>query len=88
MAELGHESVQFSTLVNRTAEESYFLLKELVDKFKCVDMSDSEKKIIILKYLVKTRQRMLRLNVLAQWCQQVCIFIILCNTSLLCLMLF
>ncbi|KAK1417868.1 hypothetical protein QVD17_27002 [Tagetes erecta] len=34
-------------------------------------MSDAEKKISILKYLVKTQQRMLRLNVLAQWCQQV-----------------
>lgn len=71
MAELGQESVEFSTLVNRAAEESYLSLKELVEKSKTNEMSDSEKKISILKYLVKTQQRMLRLNVLAQWCQQV-----------------
>ncbi|XP_024996078.1 mediator of RNA polymerase II transcription subunit 14 isoform X1 [Cynara cardunculus var. scolymus] len=71
MAEIGQESVEFSTLVSRAAEESYLSLKELVEKSKSSDMSDSEKKISILKYLVKTQQRMLRLNVLAQWCQQV-----------------
>ncbi|KAL4564908.1 hypothetical protein LXL04_028984 [Taraxacum kok-saghyz] len=71
MAEIGQESVDFSTLVSRTAEESYLSLKELVEKSKSSEMSDSEKKISILKYLVKTQQRMLRLNVLAQWCQQV-----------------
>ncbi|KAJ0802228.1 putative mediator complex, subunit Med14 [Helianthus annuus] len=71
MAELGQESVEFSTLVNRAAEESYLSLKELVEKSRSSEMSDSEKKISILKYLVKTQQRMLRLNVLAQWCQQV-----------------
>ncbi|KAI3756120.1 hypothetical protein L1987_55934 [Smallanthus sonchifolius] len=71
MAELGQESVEFSTLVSRAAEESYLSLKELVEKSKSSEMSDSEKKISILKYLVKTQQRMLRLNVLAQWCQQV-----------------
>ncbi|KAI7746324.1 hypothetical protein M8C21_030575 [Ambrosia artemisiifolia] len=70
MTELGQESLEFSTLVSRAAEESYLSLKELIEKFKCADISDSEKKINILKYLVKTRQRMLRLNVLAQWCQQ------------------
>lgn len=71
MAEIGQESVDFSTLVSRAAEESYLSLKELVEKSKSSEMSDSEKKISILKYLVKTQQRMLRLNVLAQWCQQV-----------------
>lgn len=71
MAELGQESVEFSTLVSRAAEESYVSLKELVDKSKSSEMSDSEKKINILKYLVKSQQRMLRLNVLAKWCQQV-----------------
>lgn len=74
MAEIGQESVDFSTLVSRAAEESYLSLKELVEKSKSSEMSDSEKKISILKYLVKTQQRMLRLNVLAQWCQQVSIF--------------
>ncbi|XP_071733743.1 mediator of RNA polymerase II transcription subunit 14-like [Rutidosis leptorrhynchoides] len=71
MAELGQESVDFSTLVSRAAEESYISLKELVEKSKSSEMSDYEKKISILKYLNKTQQRMLRLNVLAQWCQQV-----------------
>ncbi|PWA96768.1 Mediator complex, subunit Med14 [Artemisia annua] len=71
MGELGQESVEFSTLVTRAAEESYVSLKELVEKSKTSEMSDSEKKISLLKYLVKTQQRMLRLNVLAQWCQQV-----------------
>ena len=32
---------------------------------------DTERKINLLKYIVKTQQRMLRLNVLAKWCQQV-----------------
>ncbi|XP_071741698.1 mediator of RNA polymerase II transcription subunit 14-like [Rutidosis leptorrhynchoides] len=71
MAELGQESVEFSTLVTRAAEESYISLKELIEKSKSSKMSDHEKKMSILKYLVKTQQRMLRLNVLAQWCQQV-----------------
>ncbi|CAK7340977.1 unnamed protein product [Dovyalis caffra] len=71
MAELGQQTVEFSTLVSRAAEESYLSLKELVDKSKSTDQSDSEKKISLLKYLVDTQQRMLRLNVLAKWCQQV-----------------
>ncbi|KAL3537818.1 hypothetical protein ACH5RR_001184 [Cinchona calisaya] len=71
MAELGQQTVDFSTLVGRAAEESYASLKELVEKSKGSDISDSEKKIGILKYVVKTQQRMLRLNVLAKWCQQV-----------------
>lgn len=71
MAEIGKETVKLSTLVTRTAEESYVSLKELVEKCKEPELSDSEKKINMLKYLVKTQQRMLRLNVLAKWCQQV-----------------
>lgn len=71
MAELGQQTVDFSTLVSRAAEESFIALKELVEKSKSSDMSDSEKKINLLKYIVKTQQRMLRLNVLAKWCQQV-----------------
>lgn len=71
MAELGQETVKLSTVVCRTAEESYVSLKELVEKCRENELSDSDKKISILKYLVKTQQRMLRLNVLAKWCQQV-----------------
>ncbi|KAK1388084.1 Mediator of RNA polymerase II transcription subunit 14 [Heracleum sosnowskyi] len=71
MAEIGKETVKLSTLVSRTAEESYVSLKELVGKCRETELSDSEKKISIMKYIVKTQQRMLRLNVLAKWCQQV-----------------
>ncbi|KAK6911388.1 Mediator complex, subunit Med14 [Dillenia turbinata] len=71
MAELGQQTVEFSTLVGRAAEESFLSLKELVEKSKSSELSDSERKIGILKYLAKTQQRMLRLNVLAKWCQQV-----------------
>ncbi|XP_021742254.1 mediator of RNA polymerase II transcription subunit 14-like [Chenopodium quinoa] len=71
MAELGQQTVEFSTLVSRAAEDSFISLKELVEKSKSSDMSDSEKKINLLKFIVKTQQRMLRLNVLAKWCQQV-----------------
>ncbi|KAI3445212.1 hypothetical protein Pfo_001877 [Paulownia fortunei] len=72
MAEVGQETVDFAALVGRAAEESYVSLKELVEKSKSSELlSDSEKKIMILKYIVKTQQRMLRLNVLAKWCQQV-----------------
>lgn len=78
MAEVGQETVDFAALVGRAAEESYVSLKELVDKSKSSELlSDSEKKIMILKYIVKTQQRMLRLNVLAKWCQQVFLFILL-----------
>lgn len=78
MAELGQQTVEFSTLVSRAAEDSYLSLKELVEKSKSSEMADSEKKINMLKYLVKTQQRMLRLNVLAKWCQQVCLIALFC----------
>ncbi|KAK6288839.1 hypothetical protein POUND7_000380 [Theobroma cacao] len=71
MAELGQQTVEFSSLVSRAAEESFLSLQELVEKSKSSDQSDTEKKINLLKYIVKTQQRMLRLNVLAKWCQQV-----------------
>ncbi|KAG6417480.1 hypothetical protein SASPL_119661 [Salvia splendens] len=72
MTEAGQETVDFAALVGRAAEESYVALKELVEKSKSSEsMPDSEKKIMILKYIVKTQQRMLRLDVLAKWCQQV-----------------
>ena len=75
MTEVGQETVDFAALVGRAAEESYVALKELVDKSKSEEsLSDSEKKIMILKYIVKTQQRMLRLDVLAKWCQQVLSF--------------
>ncbi|XP_061340398.1 mediator of RNA polymerase II transcription subunit 14 isoform X2 [Gastrolobium bilobum] len=70
-AELGQQTVELSTLVTRTAHESYNSLKELVDKCRSTELSDTDKKISILKFLSKTQQRMIRLNVLSKWCQQV-----------------
>lgn len=76
VTELGRETVKFSALVQRAAEDSYLALKELVEKGQKGDelgqqRSDSEKKIDLLKFIARTRQRMLRLHVLAKWCQQV-----------------
>ncbi|XP_031268938.1 mediator of RNA polymerase II transcription subunit 14 [Pistacia vera] len=71
MGELGQQTVPFSALVSRAADESFASLKELVDKSKSGEESDTDKKINLLKYIVRTQQRMLRLNVLAKWCQQV-----------------
>ncbi|KAL4029113.1 hypothetical protein IC575_012334 [Cucumis melo] len=70
-ADLGQQTVEFSALVSRAAEDSFLSLKELVDKSKSSDQSDSEKKVNILKYVFKTQQRILRLYALAKWCQQV-----------------
>ncbi|THU48882.1 hypothetical protein C4D60_Mb06t03680 [Musa balbisiana] len=72
-AELGQQTVEFSALVRRAAEDSYLALKELVERSRAPEdqRSDSEKKIDLLKFIAKTRQRMLRLHVLAKWCQQV-----------------
>ncbi|KAL2345792.1 hypothetical protein Fmac_007077 [Flemingia macrophylla] len=70
-AELGQQTVELSTLVTRAAHDSYDSLKELVDKCRSSELSDTDKKISILKFLSKTQQRMIRLNVLSKWCQQV-----------------
>lgn len=88
--ELGQQTVEFSALVSRAAEDSFLALKELVEKEKARSssasaagdpQSDTERKINLLKYIVKTQQRMLRLNVLAKWCQQVSLS--LCVVSVL-----
>lgn len=71
MGELGQQTVPFSSLGSRAAEDSFASLKELVEKSKTGEEYDTDKKINLLKYIVKTQQRMLRLNVLAKWCQQV-----------------
>jgi len=74
-AELGQHTVELSTLVTRAAQDSYNSLKDLVDKCRSTELSDSDKKISMLKFLTKTQQRMIRLNVLSKWCQQVNFFI-------------
>lgn len=79
-AELGQQTVELSTLVSRAAHDSYSSLKELIDKCRSTELSDSEKKINILKFLNKTQQRMIRLNVISKWCQQV-LFILLPSSS-------
>ena len=69
--------MDFSALVGRAAEESFLSFKELVDKSKSTELSDTEKKVSLLKYVAKTQQRMLRLNALAKWCKQVCLSLFL-----------
>lgn len=70
-------------MVRVAAEESYLALRELVERSRAEAeaeaqgkegvrlRSDTEKKIDLLKFVDRTRQRMLRLHVLAKWCQQV-----------------
>ncbi|CAN6195413.1 unnamed protein product [Urochloa humidicola] len=83
--EQGHQTVELGAVVRRAAEESYLALRELVEKSQAESegkglgaganggwqRSDTEKKIDLLKFITRTRQRMLRLHVLAKWCQQV-----------------
>jgi mediator of RNA polymerase II transcription subunit 14 len=77
--ELGQQTVELGTVVRQAAEESYLALRDLVEKSRSPDTegeggqhrSDTEKKIELLKFIDRTRQRMLRLHVLAKWCQQV-----------------
>ncbi|WVZ93594.1 hypothetical protein U9M48_039562 [Paspalum notatum var. saurae] len=80
--ELGQQTVELGTVVRRAAEESYVALRELVERSRAEaeaeaqgkegvqPRSDTEKKIDLLKFVDCTRQRMLRLHVLAKWCQQ------------------
>ncbi|KAF7008461.1 hypothetical protein CFC21_023203 [Triticum aestivum] len=76
--ELGQQTVELGTVARQAAEESYLALRELVEKSRAgaegeaaQQRSDTEKKIDLLKFIDRTRQRMLRLHVLAKWCQQV-----------------
>ncbi|VAH30165.1 unnamed protein product [Triticum turgidum subsp. durum] len=76
--ELGQQTVELGTVSRQAAEESYLALRELVEKSRAgvegetaQQRSDTEKKIDLLKFIDRTRQRMLRLHVLAKWCQQV-----------------
>ncbi|XP_062191927.1 mediator of RNA polymerase II transcription subunit 14-like [Phragmites australis] len=78
--ELGQQTVELGAMVRGAAEESYLALRELVEKSRAEaeargkegqQRSDTEKKIDLLKFVDRTRQRMLRLHVLAKWCQQV-----------------
>ena len=66
---LGSQTVEFSVLVMKAAEASVSGLKELCETSP--ELSDMEKKIRLLKYIVKTRQRLLRLVALTKWCRQV-----------------
>ncbi|CAO2201364.1 unnamed protein product [Urochloa humidicola] len=83
--ELGQQTVELGLMVRVAAEESYLALRELVERSRAEAVaeaeaqgkegvrlrSDTEKKIDLLKFIDRTRQRMLRLHVLAKWCQQV-----------------
>ncbi|KAJ8477421.1 hypothetical protein OPV22_021148 [Ensete ventricosum] len=72
-AELGQQTVEFSALVRRAAEDSYLALKELVERSRAPEdqRSDSAKKIDLLKFIAEARQWMLRIHVLAKLCQQI-----------------
>jgi mediator of RNA polymerase II transcription subunit 14 len=48
--------------MSQAADDSFFSLKELVDKSKSTQQYDSDKKISLLKYLVHTQQSMSLLN--------------------------
>lgn len=65
----GQQTVNFSELVTETAQAAYSGLQEACNTTP--DQTDSEKKLTLLKYLHKTRQRLLRLVVLTKWCRQV-----------------
>jgi len=65
---LGSQAVDFSVLVRKAAEASVSGLKELCETSP--DLSDTEK-IGLLKFIVKTRQRLLRLVAVTKWCRQV-----------------
>lgn len=70
MAEaLGQQIVEFSVLVRNSSEAALSSLKELFESSP--ELSDTERKIGLLKYILKTRQRLLRLLSLSKWCRQV-----------------
>ncbi|KAL3699109.1 hypothetical protein R1sor_017131 [Riccia sorocarpa] len=57
-------------VVPRKAEkDAYSSLKELTGI--APEQSDSERKLSLLKYVLRTRQRLLRLLVLSKWCRQI-----------------
>jgi mediator of RNA polymerase II transcription subunit 14 len=67
---LGQQTVDFSVLVKQAAEASFTNLKELCETSS--ELPDLERKIGLLKYILKTQQRLLRLLALSKWCRQVC----------------
>lgn len=70
MAEaLGQQIVEFSVLVRNSSEAALSSLRELFESSP--ELSDTERKIGLLKYILKTRQRLLRLLSLSKWCRQV-----------------
>ncbi|XP_024534573.1 mediator of RNA polymerase II transcription subunit 14 [Selaginella moellendorffii] len=69
LQQLGQETVPLSVLVKRAAEAAYTGLKEVCEA--APEQSDAEKKISLLKFILKTRQRLLRLLVICKWCRQI-----------------
>ena len=58
-SELGQQMVKLCTLLTRAAQDSYNSLKDLVHKCSSsTELSDTDKKISMLKFLTKTKQRM------------------------------
>lgn len=65
----GQQTVDFSLLVKRTAEDAFSSLRELAGIAQ--EQSDSERKLSLLKNFLRTRQRLLRVLSLSKWCRQV-----------------
>jgi hypothetical protein len=82
MAELGQQTVSLSELVKITAQKSYMALEEVVNN--APQQSDTEKKTSLLKYIHDTRQRLLRLHAVTEWCKQQVINPTLKPSSLIC----
>lgn len=72
----GYQTMNFAVLARKASETAVSSLNELCKTSP--DLSDTEKKIALLKCVLKTRQRLLRLLALSKWCRQVnLLFIIL-----------
>ncbi|BBN19751.1 mediator of RNA polymerase II transcription subunit 14 [Marchantia polymorpha subsp. ruderalis] len=65
----GQQTVDFSLLVKRTAEDAFSSLRELAGIAQ--EQSDSERKLSLLKNFLRTRQRLLRVLSLSKWCRQI-----------------
>jgi hypothetical protein len=72
----GYQTLSFAVLARKASETAVSSLNELCKTGP--DLSDTEKKIALLKCILKTRQQLLRLLALSKWCRQVnLLFIIL-----------
>lgn len=71
----GQQTLNFAVLVWKASRTAVSSLNELCNMGP--DLSDTEKKIALLKCILKTRQRLLRLLALSKWCRQVSLLYII-----------